>query len=90
MGAALFAAIRAFIVTGRCQPVMRPTHITPRRRFFSLWDRHGGQAPSKPSRRIRDAGNALGAPAFFDLSGKTSGGVNRKAARDSSEFLHSI
>jgi hypothetical protein len=47
MWTALFAAVGAFVMAGRVKLVVRPAHVTPRRRSFSFRDRHGGKAPSK-------------------------------------------
>jgi len=47
MRAFLLAALGAFRMCGRRQGMMRPAHIAPRRRSFSLWNRHGGETPSK-------------------------------------------
>jgi hypothetical protein len=43
----LLAALGAFDIRCRCEPVVSPAHIAPRRRCFSLGDRHGGTTPSK-------------------------------------------
>ncbi len=51
MGAPLLAAIGAFDVGRRHKPVMGAPHVSPRRRFLSLGDRHGGATPSKMPNR---------------------------------------
>jgi hypothetical protein len=70
MRTALLAAIRAFVVARGAELVMRPAHIPLRRRRFSFWDRHGGQAPSETDMPNRKKAHALGAPAFLSGSAK--------------------
>jgi len=57
----LLAAIRAFVVACRGQPIMRPAHVAPRRRGFSLWHRHGGSL-LYPRRAVSARGNSTTAP----------------------------
>jgi hypothetical protein len=70
MRTALLAAIRAFVVARRTQLVVRTAHIPLRRRRFSFWDRHGGQAPSETGMPNRQNAHALGAPAFLSGAAK--------------------
>jgi len=52
----LFPTVRAFIVAGGRKPMVRPAHVTPRRRGFSLWHRHCGYSSQRGRRPFGAAG----------------------------------